>query len=331
LRDIAKAAGVTVATASRSLNGAYGVNRHTRDRVLEAAVRLNYRPNRLARGLVTGRSQMLGLIVSDIRNPFFAEVARGAEDAAYAAGCDVVLCNSDLDPQKQRRYIDSLMGKSVDGIIMNSVMALDDAEQHRLAESGVPVVLLNSSSAKTPFSTVSGDNERGGRLAAEYLIGLGHRRLAHLSGPRHHGNLTHRAKGFLQAVKEHCEQATVNVMHGGHTVDGGYAMARKLFRERSEVTAIFAANDAVAFGVLKAASERGVRIPQEVSLVGFDNVDFATIVCPPLTTIHQPKYEIGEAAVSILLRVAKGKDKSAEHRVLGVELIERSSAAKLRK
>ncbi len=329
LRDIAEAAGVTIATASRSLNGNYGVHRLTRERVLQAAARLNYRPNRLARSLVTGRSQILGLILSDIRNPFFAEVARGAEDTAYAAGCDVVLCNSDLDPEKQRHYLDSLMGKNVDGIIMNSVRALDEAEQRRLAASGVPVVLLNSSARKTPFSTVSADNQRGGRLAADYLIALGHRRVAHLSGPRHHGNLTQRAKGFLQAVRETSKDASVRLVHGGHSLDGGYAMARKIFRERPDVTAIFAGNDALAFGVLKAARECGVRIPQDVSVVGFDNVELATIVHPALTTIHQAKYEMGEAAVSILLRLAKGKDRNPEDRVLGVELIERDSAMKV--
>jgi LacI family transcriptional regulator, galactose operon repressor len=331
LRDIAEAAGVTIATASRSLNGNYGVHRLTRERVLQVAARLNYRPNRLARSLVTGRSHMLGLILSDIRNPFFADVARGAEDTAYTAGCDVVLCNSDLDPEKQRHYIDSLMGKNVDGIIMNSVRTLDEAEQRRLAESGVPVVLLNSSPRKTPFSTVSADNERGGRLAAEYLIGLGHRSLAHLSGPRHHGNLTQRAQGFLRAAREASKDASVRVVHGGHTLDGGYAMSRKLFREHPEVTAIFAGNDAVAFGVLKAARESGVRVPQDVSLVGFDNVEFATMVHPPLTTIHQAKYEMGEAAVSILLRLAKRKDRNPEDRVLGVELIERESAMSVKK
>src|SRR5882724_2332343 len=131
IRDVARESGVNISTVSRALNNGYGVNEQTRERVVAVAARLNYRPNRLARSLVTGRSQILGLILSDIRNPFFAEVARGAEDTAYAAGCDVVLCNSDLDPEKQRHYIDSLMSKNVDGIIMNSVVALDEADQHR--------------------------------------------------------------------------------------------------------------------------------------------------------------------------------------------------------
>jgi len=329
LRDIAEAAGVTIATASRSLNGSYGVNVNTRKRVLEVAAQLRYRPNRLARGLVTGRSQIFGLIISDIRNPFFSEVARGVEDAAYLAGCDVVLCNSDLDSQKQNHYIGSLMAKSVDGIIMNSVTALREAEQERLAQSGVPVVLLNRCAAHSEFSTVSADNERGGRLAAHFFLRMGHRRLAHLTGPRHHGNLTQRAKGFVQAVRDSDPSSSVTVLYGGHTLAGGQAMALKLFKENRNVTAVFAANDAVAFGVLKAAIECGVRIPEDVSLIGFDNVDLAAIVHPPLTTIHQSKYEIGQAAVNILLRLAKGNDKSPENRVLGVELVERDSVLNL--
>jgi LacI family transcriptional regulator len=329
LRDIAEAAGVTIATASRSLNARYGVNPDTRERVLQVAARLGYRPNRLARGLVTGHSQIFGLIISDIRNPFFSEVARGVEDAAYSAGCDVVLCNSDLDAQKQNHYIDSLMAKRVDGIIMNSVNALEEAEQNRLAQSGVPVVLLNRCPTHLPFSTVSADNEQGGRLAAEHFLRLGHRRFALLSGPRQHGNLSQRARGFLQAVREYDSAAAITTLHGRHTFAGGQAMALKLFQEKQDVTAIFAANDAVAFGVLKAASECEVRVPHDVSVIGFDNVDFASIAHPPLTTIHQSKYEMGQAAVNVLLRLAKGKDRSPENRVLGVQLIERESVRRV--
>lgn len=330
LRDIAAKAGVTIATASRSLSGAYGVNPTTRAKVLEVAARLHYRPNRFARGLVTGRSQIIGLIISDIRNPFFADVARGAEDAAYAAGSDVVLCNSDLNAERQKRYIHSLMEKNVDGIIMNSITALDRTEQSRLAQSGIPVVLLNSHERNSPFSTVLADNERGGWLAAEYLWGLGHRQLVHLSGPGRHGNLSRRARGFLQYLRKPREKATVSVVHGGHTLEGGYNAARKLFRERPDVTAIFAANDAMAFGVLKAAMEQGVQIPRDLSLVGFDDVEMACISHPPLTTIYQAKYELGEAAVNILLSAASDRQKEPEHRVLGVRLVERQSAAKVR-
>src|SRR5580693_641278 len=143
IKDVARESGVNISTVSRALNNGYGVNDQTREHVIAVAARLKYRPNRIARGLVTGRSHSLGLIISDIRNPFFAEVARGAEDAAYRAGHDLILCNSDLKADKQIGYFDSLLAKRVDGIVMNSVSVLSHAQQDQLWGAGVPIVLLN--------------------------------------------------------------------------------------------------------------------------------------------------------------------------------------------
>src|SRR5882724_1895604 len=154
IKDVARESGVTISTVSRALNNGYGVNELTRERVVAVATRLNYRPNRVARGLVTGRSHSLGLIISDIRNPFFAEVARGAEDAARTSACDVVLCNSDLDADKQMHYVRSLLEKRIDGILMNSVSLLNQEQQAQLADSGLPIVLLNRSGSSRTFSTV---------------------------------------------------------------------------------------------------------------------------------------------------------------------------------
>jgi DNA-binding LacI/PurR family transcriptional regulator len=329
LREVAVAAGVTIATASRSMTGAYGVHADTRRRVLEAAATLNYKPNRFARALVTGRSNVIGLVVSDVRNPYFAEIARGAEDAAYAAGCDLLLCNSDLDSTKQMRYINSLLEKRVEGIVMNSVMSLSRKEQASIAESKVPVVLLYRPAEPTCFSTVSTDSERGGELAASCLLENGHRQVAYFSGPRQHANLSKRVSGFVERVHKFGSGSTASVIYGTHTLAGGYEMAKALFRKPGNITGIATANDVVAFGVLKAALEMGVQIPRDFSLIGFDDVEFASIVHPPLTTIRQSKYEIGSAAVEILLRLAAGKDSTAEHRVLGVELVERASVRNL--
>ncbi len=320
LKDVAREAGLNLSTVSRSLTGAYGVHERTRKRVLEIAERLQYRPNRVARGLVTGRSHTFGLVVSDIRNPFFAEVARGAEDAACRAGWDVVLCNSDLDAEKQRRYLSSLVEKRVDGILMNSVVSVSRAQQGELARLGVPVVLLNRPSYPQSFSTVYADNLQGGRLAGAYLKRLGHRAPVHLTGPRRHGNLMDRARGFLKAAPDGL------VVHGDHTFMGGYQMTLKLLEERPGTTAIFAGNDAVAFGAIRAARQRGLRVPEDISIVGFDNLELSAVIEPPLTTVHQPKYEMGEAGVEILLKMAsKNAPCVPEHRVLGVQLIERAS------
>jgi DNA-binding LacI/PurR family transcriptional regulator len=330
LRDVADAAGVTIATASRALSGAYGVHPETRKRVLEAANKLAYKANISARSLVTGRSNLVGLIVSDVRNSYFAEVARGAEDAAYSAGLDVLLCNSDLDSTRQMRYVNSLIEKRVEGIIMNSVASLTREEQAYIAESGVPIVLLNRADQGSVFSTVCADNERGGSLVAEFLLAHGHRHMIHLTGPKPHGNLSKRAAGFLQTVHRFGQKSEASVVNGTHTLAGGYEMAKMLFRNLGKITAVSTANDTVAFGVIKAAIEKGVRIPEDVSLVGFDDVEVAALVHPPLTTIRQSKYEIGSAAIDVLLRLSAGKDRTVEHRVLGVELIERMSVRTLR-
>ncbi|MEO8370615.1 MAG: LacI family DNA-binding transcriptional regulator [Candidatus Solibacter sp.] len=331
IKDVARESGVNISTVSRALNDTYGVHPETRDMVLNVAERLNYRLNRAASSLVTGRSHTLALIVADIRNPYFAELARGAEDAARAGGCDLVLCNSDLSGDKQMEYLRSLLEKRVDGILMNSVAEFTRSQQERLEAAGVPIVLLNQSAARRSFSTVSADNVAGGGLAAEYLLRLGHRHIAHLTGPRHHGNMTDRARGFLQALKDSGKDPRTTVLYGENSFEGGRALVQKLFEKTPGVTAIFAGNDLMAFGMVRAILDAGRRVPEDISLIGFDNLEFASVLHPPLTTIHQPKYEIGRAAADILLRLARDKSRSApEHRVLGVELVERQSCREIR-
>ncbi len=328
IKDVARESGVNISTVSRALNDEYGVHPDTREHVIAVANRLKYRPNRVARGLVTGRSNTLALIVSDIRNPFFAEVARGAEDAARAAHCDLVLCNSDLDAHKQIEYVHFLLEKRVDGILMNSVAVLSRAQQQELAKCPVPIVLLNRAASREAFSTVYADNAAGGALAGQYLSSLGHRAIAHITGPRHHGNLTDRARGFAKALQSEGREPVV--LHGENSFQGGYHLTRQLLQHYPQTTAVFAANDIMAFGAARALHESGRRIPQDLSLMGFDNLELASVVHPPLTTIHQPKYEIGKAAVEILMRLAgHASDHAAEHRMLPVALIERQSCQPL--
>ena len=330
LKDIAKEAGVDLSTVSRSVSGVAGVHPKTRERVLAVAQRMNYQPNRIARGLVTGRTHTLALIISDVRNPFFAEVARGAEDAAYASGFDLILCNSDLNPERQMRYFDSLCEKRVDGIVVNSVFSPDRGQQAKLAASGLPIVLLNASRAAARFSTVSADSLEGGRLAAQYLTDRGHRRIAHLAGPRRHTNLGNRTKGFLTALRERGISDAI-LLHGEHTFSGGHQMAETLFRKAHDITAVFCVNDVIAFGCIRAAIEHGIRIPEQLSIIGFDDVQLAGLTAPPLTTIHQPKYDLGQSAINLLLdAIRRGPQTTPEHRLLGVRLVERNSCRDLR-
>lgn len=328
LKDISQEAGVDIATVSRALNDNYGVHKDTRERILAVAKRLNYRVNLMAKGLAVGRSHTLGLLVPDIGNPFVTELVRGAEDAAYAAGYHILLCNSYLDATREVQYMHSLLDKRVEGILMHSVQSLTKEEVKELIGSGIPIVLLQQSPGTSVFSGVSVDNFLGGMLAGNHLVELGHRKMAYLNGPRGHANFTERAKGFTKAATSAKHSVNPIVLNGPPNFDGGYQMAKKLLAQHPEVTAIFAANDVTAFGIARAVYEAGLSIPEDISLVGFDNVELANVVRPPLTTIHQPKYEMGHAAVEILLGLAgKGSQGVPEHREFGVRLVTRSSTA----
>ncbi len=318
-----------VSTVSRALNGRAGVRKEVRERILTAAARLNYRPNLVARGLVTGKSNTIGLLVSDIRNPFFAESTRGAEDAAHQAGLDIVLCNSDLDPAKQMRYFLSLLDKRVGGIVMNSVAPLTPADRKRIASSGTPVVLFSRAPQSSIFSTVTCDNERGGYLAGEYLAGLGHTIVAHFTGAVHHPNLDDRWKGFVKGMERAGSGVKPVLLTGTHHSRGGSEMVERLLKNHPKVTAIFAASDTIAFGAARALYAAGVRIPDDISLMGFDDVEHASIMHPPLTTISTPIYEMGKAAVEVLIGQINRKDLVPEHRKFGVRLVERESCRNL--
>lgn len=316
---------MNASTVSRVLNNRSGIRQEVRERVLAIATRLKYRPNLVARGLVTGRSHSLGLIISDIRNLFFAEFARGAEDAAWAAGCDLILCNSDLKPEKQMAYFRSLLNKRVDGIVMNSAAPLDAAQVEEIHAAKTPLVLLSKTAKGQRFSSVMSDNQQGGFLVGEYLVRLGHRNVASLTTSSRHPNLMARAKGFDLALKQGQHPIKPVTLTGPHTSEGGYEMMKRLLKNGSPVTAVFAANDAVAFGAARAIQESGRSIPQDISLVGFDDVPMAGQINPPLTTIHQPKYEMGVAAVEILMNQLARPGSPPEHRVFGVKLMERQS------
>jgi LacI family transcriptional regulator, galactose operon repressor len=198
-----------------------------------------------------------------------------------------------------------------------------------LRAAGVPIVLLNRSSDYRRFSSVLGDNLQGGEIAGNYLIDLGHTKVVHITGPRAHGNLADRAKGFLKAFHDR-GLPEPGVIYGEHTFAGGYESANQLLGPDRSITAIFAGNDVLAFGCIRTAIEKGLRIPDDLSIIGFDNVEISQITSPPLTTVDQPKYEIGRAAIEMLLNMmAKDGICEPEHRIIGVRLIERQSCRRV--
>ena len=329
IKDVARKSGVNVSTVSR-LNGTYGVKKQTRDHVKQIAEQLGYRPNRVA----GAGHRPLAIAGADCQQHSQSLLrrgrARGAEDAAQQAGMDLILCNSDLDPEKQMHYVHSLLDKRVDGIMMYSVSSLNRIDQERLAAANVPIVLLNRSAPKHAFSTVCANNEMGGELAANYLLKLGHRKIAHLGSPKHNYSLVDRARGFATVLQHASPSITPIIMHGKNSFAGGQEQAAKLLKEHPDVTAIFTANDAMAFGAMRAIIDAGLKVPDDISLIGFDNVELSSIMHPPLTTIHQPKHEMGRAAVEILLRLGNsGERRVLEHRLFEVELVERQSCRKV--
>jgi LacI family transcriptional regulator len=211
---------------------------------------------------------------------------------------------------------------------MNSVATLSRSEQQQIAKAGIPIVLLNRPGREMDFSTVCADNEKGGRLAAECLLRYGHRNVINLTGSRHHANLARRSHGFVKAMSSQ-RSAKVRTIHALHTLQGGYAAAIDMLQALEGATAVFTGNDAMAFGVMRAAIEAGIKIPKDISLIGFDDVELAAMSFPPLTTVHQPKYDLGRTAVEIVNELLGSRSARPRHRVVDVKLIERSSVGKV--
>lgn len=330
--DVADRAGVSPATASRVLSGGdYPVKPATRERVLQAAAELKFRPNRLARALVTARTGTLGAIVHDIADPYFGEIVRGMEDTARLRGYQVFVCSSDRDAERELGYIRALLGYRVDGLIFAGG-GIDDAKygaelRQTLADyraSGGAVVMLAPHSYKAP--TVLPDNRGGARIMTEHLLELGHRRIAFIAGPTHLRTTAVRLAGHRDALAAAgVEFDETLVESGGFTAQGGATAVSRLLERRSDFTAVFASNDLMAFGALEELAARSLRVPEDISVAGYDDVQPAAYVLVPLTTVRVPMHQMGAQGAGLLLDGVAGK--RPRSRVLGVELVTRRSTA----
>jgi LacI family transcriptional regulator len=317
IQDVAVRSGVSISTVSRVVTGSVAVEPATAERVREAIAALGYRPNLLARSFRRRVTHTIGLLVPDNSNPFFAEVARTAEDAGFAEGYSVVLCNSDLSAVKQETYIDVLLAKRVDGLILVSSGLIPTIDGHdaveRILTAGVPCVVVDRDLGATPVDQVLVDNEQGGYLAGEHLIDLGHRRIACLVGPNDLTPSAGRIAGFQRALADAgLALAAEDLVRGNGRPDGGAAAVRELLQRRNiatgDITAIFAFNDQMAIGAVGALQRAGHRVPQDVSVVGFDDIPQSAAIYPALTTVAQPIGEMGSTGVRLLLdRIARGQ------------------------
>ncbi len=306
IKDIAKAAGVSHSTVSRALSDSPLVAEATRHRIRRIAHKFGFSPNAIARGLVTRQTRAVGVVVTRITDPFAGEVVRGIEDIAVENGYRVFLTMSHADREREINLVKTLRESRVDGIIV-AASRVGTLYKPLLTKIGVPIVLINSQQQGRYMHSVSVDNALGAETAARFLISQGHRVIAYLGGPNDHSSQHERLSGFRRALAQaHLPFDPSLVQTGTGQIDGGEQVARFLTRSPAP-TAFCCYNDMTAIGALAALKRCGRRVPDDISLVGFDDIEFASYVDPPLTTIRQPKDEMGRLAMRMLLDLLQGK------------------------
>jgi LacI family transcriptional regulator len=330
MADIARRANVSVSTVSRVINRNVVVEPATEQRVRAAVEELGYRPNLLARSFRRRRTQTIGLLVPDNSNPFFAELARVIEDAGFEKDYNVILCNSDLSEQKQADYVDVLLAKRVDGIILTSTGLISSETGvdivRRIHEANVPCTVIDRDLGDYPVDQLLVDNHEGGALAGHHLVDLGHRHMAIVVGPSDLTPSAGRIAGFNQALGYAGIRPLHDlIIHGNGRHDGGLAAVVELLRRDVEFSAVFAFNDVMAAGMIGALQRAGVQVPRDVSVIGFDDIPIASAMYPSVTTVAQPIAEMGRLGVELLLRRIRDPDAPFERIVLPTRLIVRES------
>ena len=326
ITDVAKLAGVSPVTVSRVVNDAPHVNLKTRARVEQAIRELGYVPNVAAASLRSKRTRSLALILPDVTNPFWTTVARGVEDAAQSRGYSVFLCNTDEDLAKQARYLEFVTSQRVDGVVI-APCGRDALQLARLRDRDIPTVVVDRYIDGWETDTVRGDSLSGAYALAKHLIGLGHRRIAIISGPLNTSTAEDRVTGYSAALAEAGIALDPRLIQRGEfRAASGEELAHRLLDEQPRPTAIFAANNAIAMGVIDAAAQRGLRIPQDLALVCFDDLPSVSHLFPFLTVVVQPVYEMGVNAAQLLLsRLDATAPFEPRHIVLPTRMIVRHS------
>jgi LacI family transcriptional regulator len=330
IREVAALAGVSVGTVSNVLNRPDVVAESTRTRVQAAIKTLGFIRNESARQLRAGRSRTIGLVVLDVANPFFTDVARGVEDAASESGLAVILCNSDDQQAKESRYLELLEEHRVQGILITPVYGADE-RLARLQRRGTPVVLVDSRSPSRGQCSVSVDDVLGGDLAVSHLLAVGHERIAFVGGPMSIRQVADRRDGAVRALERSdgtgndlyvIETPALNVLAGQQA---GAALAELPAETRP--TAVFCANDLLALGVLQEMTAHRIRVPENVALVGYDDIDFAAAAAVPLSSVRQPRHQLGRSAAQLLIDETLG-EQAHQHRqvVFEPELVIRQSS-----
>lgn len=327
IHDVAVRAGVSATTVSHVVNGTRPVSSELSARVQQTVRDLGYQPNALARSLRRKQSHTIGLIVPDNSNPFFAEMAHSVEYAAYGIGHAVVLCNSDDDPAREALYLDLLLKRQVDGIVLVAATTSRDA-MRAVVERGVPLVVVDRELPDPAHDCVLTDHEAGGYAATEHLAQLGHKHIACIAGPSDLGSSASRVAGYRAALRASgLAVDTSLVVRGDFRDHSGYTAAQKLLKRSDPPTAIFACNDLMAIGAMAAARDAGLGVPEGLSVVGFDDIHLAGYLNPPLTTIAQPMAELGRVAAELLLQRMQDRSLPPRRIMLRNRLVVRRTTA----
>ena len=328
LKDVAKAAGVSYATVSRALSGSPQIGSDTRERIIKLCDEMGYTTNYVARSMVMKKTDLIGLVVPTIDNAFMSELAFYVEMSARAHGYNVMLCNSGPDLKQEKTVVKLLLGRQVDGILIVP-QSSKTYENIRAYTDQVPTVFMSENLRDQPQSYVAADNTRGAYIATKYLYELGHRNILYF-GRRHTTTHQLRAEGYMKACQElGLQQRFVNSEFSRSSIANGYEMARDLFSKPIDYTAIFASTDSSALGILRAADERHIDIPGQVSLIGFDNIPSTALPRIELTTIDQPKREIAIQAVDMLRDKIENGTQGYVHQILLPTLVKRGTCKAL--
>ncbi|KQX48895.1 MULTISPECIES: LacI family DNA-binding transcriptional regulator [unclassified Paenibacillus] len=331
IKDVAKMANVSISTVSRVMNNPDIVTRDKRDKILEAIERLNYTPNALARGLIHKRTQTLGVLIPDISNLFYAELIKGMEDAAHESGNNLIICNTDNNQDRRQSSLKVLSEKQIDGIIFTSEPIFPDSYEV-FKQLGVPIVLAATHSLEYNIPSVKVNDEQAAFDAAEYLIHKGHHRIGMISGSMLDPiSGLPRIQGFLRALRTHGIDLDPErcIEYGNYHFNDGYEAVRRLHKKFPEMTALFATSDERALGCISYFHEHKIKVPDEISVIGFDNTRIAGMCFPKLTTVAQPLYEMGELAVRKLDRLINGESLEELRTYMAHWIVERETVRDL--
>lgn len=327
LKNVAELAGVSVATVSRVLNGDEVVKEKTKVKVLEAIKKLNYKPNRVAQRLRTTRktSKLIGLLIPDIQNPFYVDVIRGIEEYAYAHNAAVIIGNFSQDEKKEKLYLDILRSESVDGFVV-APSNEKDLYVKQLISDGFPVVCIDRGLTEVEVDLVKVDNQQGVFNAIEHLIKLGHKRIGFVAGNPSIPTSQERLEGYYQAMKQYNLAVDPSIVLGEKSdYESGTKLTAQLLDFLNPPTAIFTGNNLLTLGALEVINRRGLRIPENIAIVGFDDVYWANSLNPPLTAVRQPGFEIGKKAMELLMKRIQSPEADAASVIFKTELMVRKS------